>query len=109
MISIQIDEQKIREMAYDISQEEQKSYDDYVWFFAEADLRIRPALAIGKLYKDGDESHVVRINPSRMLDQPTEDDIRTTAEEISKQGFSVPDLHWFTAERRFIYDAARNS
>jgi len=109
MKSVQIDEEKVREMAYEISQQEQKSYDDYVWFFAEAELRIRPALALGKLYKDGDESHVVRINPGKILDQPAEEDIRAAAEEISKQGSSVQDLQWFTAERRFVYDAARNA
>src|SRR5271157_1023204 len=108
MISVQIDEEKIREMAYEISQE-QKSYEDFVWFFTEAELRIRPALAYGKLYKDGEETQVVRIDPDMMVEQPTEEDIRTTAEEISKQGLSVQDLHWFTAERRFIYDAARNN
>jgi hypothetical protein len=108
MISVQIDEEKIREMAYEISQE-QKSNDDYVWLLAEAELRIRPALAFGKLYKDGEESQVVRIDPDMMIDQPTEEDIRATAEDISKQGPSVQDIHWFTAERRFIYDAARNA
>ncbi|HMF32128.1 MAG TPA: hypothetical protein VKK79_11970 [Candidatus Lokiarchaeia archaeon] len=108
MISVQIDADKIREMAYEISQE-QKSYDEFVWFCAEAELRIRPALAYGKLYKDGEESQVVQIDPDMIVDQPAEEDIRTTAEEIAKQAPSVQDVHWFTAERRFIYDAAKNS
>jgi hypothetical protein len=106
MVSVQVDEEKIREMAYEISQEP-KSYDDFVWLFAEAELRLRPAYVLGKLYKEGDESRSVEIDPDAIVDQPAEDDIRVLAEEISKQGASVQDLHWFIAERRFVCEQAK--
>ena len=43
MASIPIDEDKIREMAYNLSQEP-KSWDDLVWLFAEAELRSPPRI-----------------------------------------------------------------
>ncbi|HMF30897.1 MAG TPA: hypothetical protein VKK79_05765 [Candidatus Lokiarchaeia archaeon] len=106
MVSVQVDEEKIKEMAYELSQE-QKSWDDFVWLFAEAELRLKPAYILGKLYKDGDESRTVDIDADAIVDQPSEDDIRQLAEEISKQGPSVQDLHWFIAERKFIYDQVK--
>ncbi|HMF32121.1 MAG TPA: hypothetical protein VKK79_11935 [Candidatus Lokiarchaeia archaeon] len=106
MVSVQVDEEKIREMAYELSQES-KSYDDFVWLFAEAELRLRPAYVLGKLYKEGDETHTVEIDPDAIVDQPAEDDIRTLAEEIAKQAASIQDLHWYIAERRYVYAQAK--
>lgn len=106
MVSIEVDEEKIREMAYEISQEP-RSWDDFVWLFAEAELRLRPAYVLGKLYKEEAESRVVEIDADSIVDQPGEDEIKALAEEISKQGPSPQDLHWFIAERRFVYNQAK--
>jgi hypothetical protein len=52
---------------------------------------------------------VVDIDPDAIVDQPPEEEIRQLAEEIAKQGPSAQDLHWFIAERRFIYDEIKNA
>jgi hypothetical protein len=108
MVSIQVEEEKIREIAFNLSQE-QKSLDDLVWLFAEAELRLRPAYVIGKLYKDGDEAKNVEIEPSLIVETPLEDDIRVLAEELSKNQPKLEELHWYIAERKYIYDAAKAS
>ena len=41
MVSVQIDEEKIREMAFYISQEP-KSWEDFIWLFSEADFVFAP-------------------------------------------------------------------
>ena len=107
MASIPIDEDKIREMAYNLSQEP-KSWDDLVWLFAEAELRLRPAYIVGKLYKDGEEAKNVEIEPSLVVDQPTENDIKALAEELSKAQPKTEELHWFVAERNYIFEQAKS-
>lgn len=108
MLSIEVDEEKVQAIAYEISQGP-TPWDELVWFFAEAELRLRPALADGMLYSEGVESRKVEIDPDLLVDQPSEDEIRSLAEEIANLGPSAQDLHWYIAERRYIFDQVKTA
>ena len=88
---------------------EGKSYDELVWLFAEAELRILSALVIGHLRQEGGEVREVEVDPTLLVDQPPEDEIRLLASEIAKMKPSISNLHWFVAERRFIFNQAKAS
>jgi hypothetical protein len=103
MVSITVDEEIIKTKAYELSQEP-KSHDDLVWLFAEAELRLKPAYLIGKLY---DESKVVNIDADLLVDQPSEDEIRVYADELAKQNPADQDLHWYIAERNYVFEQAK--
>jgi hypothetical protein len=106
MLSIQVDEDAVRTLARELAQEV-RPWDELVWLFAEAELRLRPALVDGMLYKQGVESRQVDINPSLVEDHPGADAIHDLAKEISHLGPSFQNLHWYIAERRFVYDLAK--
>src|SRR4030042_4345526 len=102
LVSIQVDEEAVRTIARDLAQEA-RPWDDLVWLFAETELRLRPSLVDGTLYKQGMESRQVDLDPILLEDHPREDAIRELAEEISHFGPSLQDLHWYSADRRYIY------
>ncbi len=107
LVSIQLDEDKVREIAYDLSQKP-LSYDDCVWFYAENELKLRSAYSAGMIYREGDSSKISDLNLNAIVDQPSEDEIRRVAEDISRMGISPQDLHWYIAERKYLYDTAKN-
>ncbi len=105
-----IDEEKIRLMAREIYQQ-QKLWDDLVWLYAESELRLAPAYASGA---DSQPNHlftvkVIEIDPSKIVDYPIESDIRRLAEQFAAQRPSVQDLHWYIAERMFVYNVVKNN
>ena len=106
MITIFIDEEKVREMASQLSQES-KSWDDFVWLFAEAELRLLAAYAGGARFQQGADTRAVDVDPVLLVDKPAEDDIRKLAEEIARSHPSLQDLHWYLAERRYIFAEAK--
>jgi hypothetical protein len=108
MVMIEINKEKIQKLAYQLSQE-QKSYDDWIWLLAEAELRLRPAYVGSLLYQEKDGVLFTEIDATLMLDEPSEEVIHQLAEEIAKSSPSVQELHWFIAERRYIYDSAKNT
>ncbi len=101
--SIAVDNDAIQKLAFEISQLP-KSYDDFVWIFAEAELRLRPAYAMGNIFQTGGP---VQIYPNKIVDKPIEAEIRSLAEQIAAQGTTVQELHWFIAQRNFIYNKAK--
>ncbi len=108
MIVVQVDEEIIRNMARTLSQES-RPWDELVWLFAEWEIRLRPALVDGMLYAQGVEERLVDIDPALIIDHPPEKSIRELAEEISHLEPSFEDLHWFIAERRYVYERAKGA
>ncbi len=92
MAYVHVDVEKIREMA-DALAREPKTWDDLVWLFAEAELRLRPALIGGILYQGGVESREVELDPALIVDQPAEGAIRELAAEVASLGPPLLDLH----------------
>ncbi len=105
---ILLDDETIRDLARAVSLEG-KTFDELVWLFAEAELRILSTLVVGHLRQEGGEVREVEVDPTLLVDQPEEDEIRVLATEIAqmKPTPALPDLHWFIAERRFIFNQAK--
>ncbi len=101
-----LDDETIRDLARAVSLEG-KSFDELVWLFAEAELRILSALVIGHLRQEGGDIREVEVDPSLLADQPGEDEIRVLAAEIAQMKPTLTNLHWFVAERRFIFNQAK--
>lgn len=79
MIASSITHEDISKRAFLLSKEE-KSYDQWVWLLAEAELRLQ----LGK--------------------DPPVTSIRSIAEEIGKQKISLQDLHWYIAEKQLLFE-----
>jgi hypothetical protein len=107
MVTIQLDEDKVREIAYDLSQKPM-SYDEFVWLFAENDLKLHSAVAGDQIFQECGTSKCAEIDPNAIVDQPSEDEIRNLAYDISQKGISPQDLHWLIAERLYLCDTAKN-
>ncbi len=106
MVLIRLGDETIRDLAHALSQEH-KTWDELVWLFAEGELRILSALVVGHLKPEGGEVREVEVDPTLLVDQPPEEDIRVLATEIAKMGPTLSNLHWFVAERRYIFNRAK--
>ena len=82
MVEIDIDLNKVREIAYLLSLEP-KNYDDFVWLCAEAELRLNQPFVIQITYNEGVEGIKIEVDPNLFVTQPEEADIRVLAEKIA--------------------------
>ncbi len=105
-IVVTIDEGKIKEGAFLLSQQK-KNYNDYIWMLAEADLKLAKAFPDGKSPLTGTLPKTVRVIPSKIVDAPPQPEIKKSAEILAKSGTKVQDLHWFIATRNFIIQEAK--
>nr|MDO8112884.1 hypothetical protein [Candidatus Sigynarchaeota archaeon] len=106
-IEVDIDEGKIRTGAYLLSQLK-KTYNDYVWMLAEADLKLSKVFPEGTNPLKGPTPKSIRLNPSKIIAEPLQGDIKKLAESIAKQGIKIQDLHWFIAIRNYLIDELKN-
>ena len=81
----------------------QNPIDVYIWLFAEAELRLAKAY----ITKPDATCTSVKIDTSKIVDKPAVDDIKKLAKDIQASKPKLQDLHWFLAERRYIYDAVK--
>lgn len=81
----------------------QNPIDVYIWLYAEAELRLAKAY----ITKPDATCTSVKIDTTKIVDKPAVDDIKKLAKEIQAQKPKLQDLHWFLAERRYIYDAVK--
>ncbi|HME54717.1 MAG TPA: hypothetical protein VKM55_21095 [Candidatus Lokiarchaeia archaeon] len=102
-VTIALDEARIRTIAY-LLFEQKKSYNDYIWMLAEAELKLSKALV--EPLKAGQA--IVRIIPSKIIVAPAQVDINKRAESLAKEGIKIQDIHWFIAIRNFIIEEAKN-
>lgn len=75
----EVDRKEITAKAFLISNEH-KSYDQFVWMLAEAEL----TLQYGKV--------------------PSSETVRSVADAIANQHLSLEVLHWLIAEKRILYE-----
>jgi hypothetical protein len=97
---------KIQDIAYDLSQQP-KTYDDYIWLLAENELRLNKAYLTHANPLMGVVPESVSIYPSKLIDFPETENIKRLAEIFAAQGPNLQDLHWFLAERVYIYNSAK--
>jgi hypothetical protein len=105
-VEVSIDEGKVREGAYLLSQQK-KSYNDYIWLLAEADLKLVKAFPDGPSPLAGPTPRTVKVSLSKIIDAPLQSEIKQAAEALAKKAPKIQDLHWFIAIRNFIYQEAK--
>ncbi len=103
---ITVDAGKIQKLAFEISQQP-KTWDELVWLFAECELRLASAYALGSLFHPSAGPGTVYLYPARITESPREEETRRLAEQIAAQGPSLQDLHWLIAERTYVYNMAK--
>jgi hypothetical protein len=97
VIIIPLEKAIITKIADDLSKSN-TTYDEYCWFIAECELRLKP------LYTSEDPfvQDKIALKKGGSLGNPAQEEIKKLAEVIYYQGTPPKELHWFLAERRYI-------
>ncbi len=104
VIEVALDPEKIGMVAGTIAQNTM-DWDELNWLLAEAELRLFQAYASRpKTPIVGHLPPRVQLIPARLISQPTEDQIRSLAWDISQQHLSEQDLHSLIAQRKYILE-----
>nr|MDO8084287.1 hypothetical protein [Candidatus Sigynarchaeum springense]MDO8118835.1 hypothetical protein [Candidatus Sigynarchaeota archaeon] len=102
IVTIDLEEDEIKKRAETIASWK-NSYEVYIWLLAEMELRLAQAF-ITKLDVSGRH---VKIDTSKIVEHPAEDEIRQRAKTLSALWLRLQDVHWFLAERQVIYDKVK--
>ena len=102
VLTIVMNKEEIGRRAYNLFLA-RRSYDEYIWLWAEAELRIAAAI-ITRLDANATE---IKIDVTKILDHPDEAKIRALAREYAAKQLKAPEVHWFIAERQHIFAAAK--
>jgi len=103
ILTIPYDEDKVRDLAFKVSQWA-SSWDDFVWFFAESELRLQNSYVSEQDSLRGPHPEGIKLFPGKIVEQPDPEAIKTLAEEISQKNPRLEELHWFLAERKYLYN-----
>jgi hypothetical protein len=103
IVEIELDKNEIRNRAVSIAAWNNR-YDTYIWLTAEAELRIAKAL-VSKL--DKNSTHV-QIDLHKVVNNPSIDEIKQFAQILCGFRPMIQDVHWFLAERRYIFDCIKS-
>ncbi len=103
VVVIELDKNEIRNRAARIAAWNNR-YDTYIWLTAEAELRIAKAL-VSKLDKKSTHG---QVDLSKVVDNPPINEIKQFASILCGFRPMIQDVHWFLAERRYIYDCIKN-
>jgi hypothetical protein len=101
-VIIDVDDGEIKKRAETIASWK-NSYEVYLWLLAEMELRLAQAF-ISRLDASGRR---VKIDTSKIVDHPSEADIRQRAKALSAHWPRMQDVHWFLAERQIIYEKVK--
>ena len=101
-IIIDLNKDEIKKRAFGLAMM-RRSYDDYIWFWAEVELRLAQAYQTDMKSNNGS----VKIDKSKIVEKPGESEVRRLATELAAKRVKVQDIHWFIAERQYILDAAK--
>jgi hypothetical protein len=102
VVRIDLPAAEIKKSAYELSQMK-KSYDDWVWLWTEADLKLKNAL-VSPL---GPGATSVQVDKKKIVQKPNEEDVRKVVKENHAKRMKVQDIHWFIAERNYILAKAK--
>ena len=98
-ITVPLNFEEIRKMAFEISASK-RTYDEYIWLWAAADLRLASAYRS----KLGGGSPSVEIDATKVIEHPLEEETRALAKEFAAWRPKMQEVHWFIAERQYIFD-----
>jgi hypothetical protein len=94
-------------MAAKVAAWSDRSWDDFVWLFAEAELRLKKAYTSEEDSPSGPHANGIKIDPCLVEDSPSQDDIKAQAEQIAAKNPNIDELHWFLAERKLLYNKVK--
>ncbi|HME54306.1 MAG TPA: hypothetical protein VKM55_18925 [Candidatus Lokiarchaeia archaeon] len=103
IMTINLKRDAIQTRAYLLSTEN-RSYDDYIWQLAEIEARLKPAY-ITRLDNGTTE---IKIDSAKIIDKPSTDEIRILARELGGKQTKIQEIHWFIAERQYVYETAKS-
>ena len=98
---VMLPRESIEKKAYEIASKH-LSYDDYVWLWAESELKVGNAIANGSALKDGK----VQVDISKIVQKPASNDIKKLASEFASKRTKPETIHWYIAERQVLLDRA---
>jgi len=101
IVTIELNMDAIKQKAEEASKWK-NTYDTYIWLFAESEARLADAYVTPL-----DGSPTVKINKAKIVDNPPREDTERLAKAIGSKKPKLPELHWFLAERRFIFEKIR--
>nr|MDO8086255.1 hypothetical protein [Candidatus Sigynarchaeum springense] len=104
IVTVPIDKEAIKRKAEEIATWK-NTYDTAVWLFAEAEVRLADAYVT---VLDG-TCPDVKIDVSKVIDTPAREATESLAKAISSRRPRLSEIHWFLAERRYIYDKVREA
>nr|MDO8113038.1 hypothetical protein [Candidatus Sigynarchaeota archaeon] len=102
VVAVELNKDLIRKKAYELSSQ-RRSYNDYIWLWAEAEMRLNKALQTDMKSNPS----AAKIDVTKIVDKPDENDIKKLASDLCAKRLKVQDVHWFIAERQFVFDAAK--
>ncbi len=103
-IEVSLARDVIAKMAYEIASK-RLGYDDYVWLWAELDLKVGNAIVNQPIGSNGGKAIV---DSARIVSNPAASDIKKLASEYAARKTKVETIHWYIAERQFIYDQMKS-
>ncbi len=103
IVTIPLDREAIKRKAEEIATWK-NSYDTSLWLFAEAENRLADAYVTAL---DGTSPNV-QVDASRVMDAPPREATESLAKAIYSRRPKLSEIHWFLAERRYIYEKIKN-
>jgi hypothetical protein len=103
---LNLDQNQIKAMAFEIAKQK-NTWDAFVWLVAEAELKVTPAFAPNELPFSPNFPKKIRINPAKIEDIPPKENVKKLAEQLAAKKPTLQNLHWYLAERTYIYQNAK--
>ncbi len=104
IVTVLIDREAVKRKAEEIAAWK-NTYDTSVWLFAEAEVRLADAYVTPL---DG-TSPSVMVDAGKVIDAPTHEATSILAKAIYSRRPKLSEIHWFLAERRYIYDKLKKT
>ena len=109
IIEVVLDLEHLKPLVQEIAQKT-TNWDELNWLLAEAELRLFPAYAFHPTAPIiGSLPLRIQLFPARVVQQPREEQIRSLAWDISQRHLSIQDLHYFIAQRKYIFKVIQES
>lgn len=105
-IFIQLSHSKINEIAYSISQQP-LTWDELNWLISETELKIANAIVSDENPLKGANPNQVKIDRTRIIENPDEGSIRELAQNIANKQESIEQRYLDLALRQYIFKLAK--
>jgi hypothetical protein len=106
-IFVPMNEQKIREMAFQNSQKKM-SFNELVWYVSENDVRLKNAIPADQNPLLGKKVSKITIDLNKIVRVPSQEDVKKVAQTMASFRPNLPDLNWNLAVRQYIFENIKN-